>query len=181
MNIISCNLRVFYSLQPTRHSLFFFSGRYYTIITESQTHVTLSKAHLIFRKEPSHGIKQSLGARSVYASELRPGDVIFLLCPKTGAVVSQGIVAVSMAEKKGAYAPVTEEGTLLVDGVWVSCYADLGDHQLAHSLMSPLKSLYGLAPRVLGAGGTYMHGYLKGVLRPVGLKLLGKEKFYRGP
>ena len=118
--------------------------------------------------------------RAAYAADVRPDDVIFVFCPRAGAVVPQKVLGVALAQQKGAFAPVTEEGTLLVDGVWVSCYADIGDHQLAHYLMTPLRSFYGLAPQVLGAGGGYMHGYLKGVLRPIGTKILGEGKFYKG-
>lgn len=92
------------------------------------------------------------------------------------------VESVSVAERKGAFAPVTQEGTMVVDGIWVSCYADIADHNLADSLMTPLKRFYSLAPHVLGTGGKYVHGYLKDSLRHVGVKIFGKEKFYQqGP
>ena len=37
----------------------------------------------------------------------------------------------------GAYAPLTIDGNIIIDGVLVSCYADV-DHDLAHSSMIPL-------------------------------------------
>ncbi len=40
----------------------------------------------------------------------------------------------------GAYNPVTREGTLIVDGVHVSCYGSF-DHYLAHMFMGPFRWL----------------------------------------
>lgn len=68
---------------------------------------------------------------------------------------------------------------MVVDDVWVSCYADIVDHDLADTLMTPLKRVYGMAPHVLGPRGKYVHGYLKGTLRRIGMRILGKEKFYQ--
>ena len=70
---------------------------------------------------------------------------------------------------------------MLVDNVWVSCYADIADHDLAHTLMTPLKRLYSLAPHVLGSRGKYVHGYLRRAFRPVGVRIFGEEKFYQSP
>ena len=38
----------------------------------------------------------------------------------------------------GAFVPLTEDGTLLVDNVLVSCYASFS-HDLSHIVMSPLR------------------------------------------
>lgn len=70
---------------------------------------------------------------------------------------------------------------MIVDGVWVSCYADIVDHDLADNLMTPLKSFYGWAPHMLGVRGKYAHGYLKRVLRPIGTTVFGEKMFYQGP
>ena len=38
----------------------------------------------------------------------------------------------------GAYVPLTEHGTIIVDGVLASCYASF-NHQLAHFFLAPLR------------------------------------------
>ena len=40
--------------------------------------------------------------------------------------------------KQGAYVPITDAGTLLVDGVLVSCYTNT-DHWMAHAALAPLR------------------------------------------
>ena len=116
---------------------------------------------------------------SAHASQVRPGD--FILVHTRRGRYPELVTSVSIAEMQGAFAPVTEEGTMIVDDVWVSCYADIADHDLADTLMTPLKRFYGLAPHVLGTGGKYVHGYMKGALRPIGVRIFGKEKFYQSP
>ena len=156
----------------------FLTGYYYIITTERKTHLTLSAAHLVFKTIPSRDPQEISRRRSVHASQIRAGDYVLVHHPENRKPVAEMVIAVSLAQSQGAFAPVTQEGTMIVDGVWVSCYADIVDHELAHSMMAPLNSLYSLAPRILGAGGKYAHGYLKGVLRPIGIRLFGKEKFF---
>lgn len=155
-----------------------YKGHYYTITTEDNIKLTLSEAHLVFEFQLKLGGNTF---RSVHASQIKPGDYILVHVSTYRAPIAKGVMSVTTAERLGAFAPVTREGTMIVDGVWVSCYADIVDHDLVDSFMSPLKSLYNMAPQMLGARGTFVHGYLKQVLRPIGLRLLGKEKFYQGP
>ena len=158
-----------------------FLGLYYTITAEGNTQLTLSEAHLIFQIRLLRGPFGEHTSRSVHASQIKPGDRIVIQDPTCKWAAMKMVTSVSVAERVGAFAPVTQEGTMIVDGVWVSCYADIVDHDLADSLMAPLKSFDGWAPRMLGARGKYAHGYLKQVLRPIGLRVFGKDRFYQGP
>ncbi|XP_029193422.2 desert hedgehog protein-like [Acropora millepora] len=153
-----------------------YKGHYYTISTACGFKITLSEAHLIFKiTQAPDAIKSDFA----HSSLVRPGDHI-AVHSRYGRFHEQ-VTSVSVAERQGAFAPVTEEGTMLVDNVWVSCYADIADHDLAHTLMTPLKRLYSLAPHVLGSKGKYVHGYLRGALRPIGVRIFGEEKFYQSP
>ncbi|XP_078356037.1 tiggy-winkle hedgehog protein-like [Oculina patagonica] len=157
-----------------------YKGHYYTITTEHKE-LTISEAHLIFKIGILRGPLGQHTCRSVHASQIKPGDYILVQAPQCKGPVFDHVIAVSKAERVGAFAPVTQEGTMIVDGVWVSCYADIADHDLADYLMTPLKSFYGWAPQMLGARGKYAHGYLKRVLRPIGTMVFGKDMFYQEP
>ncbi|KAK4535165.1 hypothetical protein CDCA_CDCA04G1190 [Cyanidium caldarium] len=52
------------------------------------------------------------------------------------------IVRVERVHRRGAYAPLTEAGTLLVDDHWVSCYGNIRSHDVAHAVFAPLRTLY---------------------------------------
>ena len=49
----------------------------------------------------------------------------------------------------GAYAPLTLEGNIMVDGVLTSCYADC-DHDLAHLTMIPMQRFLEVLKWILG-------------------------------
>ena len=48
------------------------------------------------------------------------------------------VVEINIEEKTGAYVPLTEAGTMIVDGVLVSCYTNT-NHFLAHIVLAPLR------------------------------------------
>lgn len=49
------------------------------------------------------------------------------------------IIAVKSVFKRGYFAPLSFSGTLIVNGFFVSCYADIESHDLAHKGMFPLR------------------------------------------
>lgn len=140
----------------------------------------MKPGHLIFGLETDVTSKTLFKRKAVYASTIKLGDYVYSQTSGEGFAVADRVVAVALGDGRGAFAPVTSEGTLFVDGVLVSCFADLADHDLAHTLMSPFRAIYGLAPNSLGAAGHHLHKYLKAIIRPIGLKILGEDQFYKG-
>ena len=59
-------------------------------------------------------------------------------------MTEEAVVAVEPAVEKGTWAPLTREGTLLVDGLLASCYASF-PHDLVDLALAPVK----MFPRML--------------------------------
>ncbi|XP_063070408.1 indian hedgehog B protein-like [Engraulis encrasicolus] len=99
---------------------------------------------------------------------------------------------VEVREATGAFAPLTQHGTLVVDGVLASCYAVVDQQWLAHWALTPLRLLHGIVGQFRGMGvgmwtgtdtgsetdtGTGMHWYAW-LLHWVGVLLLDPSHFH---
>ena len=79
---------------------------------------------------------------SVFADQIEEGDK--LVSWKGSKMTEEAVVAVEPAIEKGTWAPLTMEGTLLVDGLLASCYASFS-HDLVDLALAPVK----MFPRML--------------------------------
>ncbi|CAF4946530.1 unnamed protein product, partial [Rotaria socialis] len=55
--------------------------------------------------------------------------------------------------KQGYVAPLTVEGTLIVNNVAASCYATIDSHYIAHTVLAPMRwwySLFGKSSSMIG-------------------------------
>ena len=121
-----------------------------------------------------------------HAGDLRVGDVLATLPRAMGGDAGSleaaaaatthddggRVVAVEKdARALGVYAPATAAGTLLVDGVGVSCYARTTQQTAMHAAMAPLRWAFALSPglarslspgegREGGAGGVHAYAAL---------------------
>ncbi|CAB1417520.1 unnamed protein product [Pleuronectes platessa] len=136
---------------------------FYTLQTESRTQLSLTAAHLIFVSEGncSEGAVPAPGTlRTVYASDARPGQCVL----------------VTLREKRGAFAPLTQQGTVVVDGVVASCYALVDQHCLAHWAFSPLRLMHSWAGTT-GPHGDGIHWFSQ-LLHWLGRLLLDSGRFH---
>ncbi|XP_041372396.1 indian hedgehog protein-like [Gigantopelta aegis] len=85
--------------------------------------------HLLFASTNN----QSTGMEARSASSVKRGDYIFSTksCPR--GLCPERVVQISFSTKQGLYVPVTDAGTLVVDGLFASCYSFI-QHDLAHLL-----------------------------------------------
>ena len=103
---------------------------YLNIMLEGGRSLYISRIHVMFIQGDDNK------ARNVLAKDAFPGDVVII---QDGDKISSAmIIDITMEEKRGAYVPLTDAGTLLVDGVLVSCYTNT-DHWLAHTALAPLR------------------------------------------
>ncbi|XP_041356556.1 indian hedgehog protein-like [Gigantopelta aegis] len=107
---------------------------YRTLITEQGHHVTMSYNHLIF----ASATNTSANMESRFAMSVKPGDYIFTTKACGRDLCPERVVQVSVSLKQGLYVPVTDAGTLVVNGIFASCYASC-PHHLGHLFVSPFR------------------------------------------
>ncbi|XP_026001598.1 indian hedgehog B protein-like [Astatotilapia calliptera] len=146
----------FLDRQPNASKIF------YVIGTNAGFNITLTAAHLIFVTDCTAGLNQQeeeplsgstwegrprwgVGQRTVFASEVQPGQCVFT---SAGEVKSQPklsvVTFVSEQRSIGLYAPLTQHGSIVVNGVLASCYAAVDSHHLSHWALAPLRLFYSL-------------------------------------
>ncbi|KAI4897438.1 hypothetical protein NFI96_022300 [Prochilodus magdalenae] len=115
--------------------------------TEDGQEIALTPNHLIFmsQKHKVHHHEYS----ACFASQVKRGDYV-LVSGRDGGLRPSRIVSVSLEERTGVYAPLTEHGNLFVDGVLASSYASINDHRLAHWAFGPLRFFFGLTQLFVG-------------------------------
>ena len=106
-------------------------------ISTNSTSIGLTPSHLIFRTSVADG-----SLESVFANEIEEGDK--LVSWKGSKMTEEEVVAVEHIGETGVWAPLTTEGTLLVDDLLASCYAAF-PHSLSDLALAPVK----MFPRML--------------------------------
>jgi len=87
--------------------------------------------------------------QAVFAGHLQTGNYVIVNDNHNSSSGGGGgrvarVVRVSWSRDRraGVYAPITSRGTLVVDDVIVSCYAELASDWAAHLALAPLRYLY---------------------------------------
>ncbi|XP_021003778.2 desert hedgehog protein B-like [Parasteatoda tepidariorum] len=99
--------------------------------TNSNNTLLLTPNHLIFRYS-----KQLVEA--VLASDINPGDLLLIKLDNNLTALS-AVLDLTIFSLTGVHAPVTEDGTIIVNDIYVSCYATVRSHTVAHLTMLPLR------------------------------------------
>lgn len=109
---------------------------YLRIVTDESTLET-TPSHLILMRR--QGDKNPL--RYLQATRLRPGNSLFSIQFNSNSSMKEiNVIRIDRNVKRtDAYAPLTESGTLVIDGIVVSCYAQYEYHSLIHLFMFPIR------------------------------------------
>ncbi|KAK3879663.1 hypothetical protein Pcinc_015792, partial [Petrolisthes cinctipes] len=98
----------------------------------------------------------------VFGRDVGVGDVIFGV--NGNELERTEVLEITHHVTRGAYVPLTKEGTLIVDGIYVSCYASYR-HALAHRFLAPVRAfpaLLHLRPGFLGRLGAWAKSLVTG-------------------
>lgn len=116
---------------------------YFVIETDKpQVKLILTKSHLVYVKRQFSSVW-----RVQFAKWVQKGD--FIKVRRDGKMVPARVSRIYVSSQRGAIAPLTNEGNVIVDGALASCYALLEDHEFANSIFWPAKALYRYFPLML--------------------------------
>jgi len=101
------------------------------ISTSNSSTITLSAEHVIFRMSKNGALE------SVFASDIGETDILIKPNEK-GDMHTEEVVKVRKVTIDSFGAPLTADGTILVDGFLASCYAYF-PHEIGEFFMAPLK------------------------------------------
>lgn len=140
-NVVYSEVIAFLDRSPSERRQFI------SLTTESGRVLTLTPAHLV----PVEG------QASVFAAKVQPGDRILVSGAATSAIDNQvedqvkndlrwdSVVEAKLVLEEGVFAPLTTEGTLLVNDVVASCYAVVDSQSVAHYAFLPLRIWHSVA------------------------------------
>merc|ERR1712141_453617 len=97
----------------------------------------LSDNHLL----PVARSKQCGAFQFIPAKELTTEDTIYIM-DGVERVREERITSITPEKKLGLFAPLTMNGTVVVDGVAASCYAEVRDHEIMHLWQLWLRGAY---------------------------------------
>jgi hypothetical protein len=110
--------------------------RYIAIRTSNNKSLSISPLHLIAKRTSGGSIE------FVFAKDLQLNDVIVSEGGTSGAnehqAVYEKIAELRETYESGAYAPLTEHGTVAVNSLMASCYANTRFHNFIHLLFQPV-------------------------------------------
>ena len=112
---------------------------------EPYTRTTLSRQHLIFVAKTKNATFQP-----IFASNVKPGHYLKVVRQNSSELIVARVRRVGEQVKLGAYAPLTTEGTIVVDNVLASCFALVQEQSFAQTMFSPWRFTYSLL-------GQYFH------------------------
>ncbi|KAJ4923486.1 hypothetical protein JOQ06_014174 [Pogonophryne albipinna] len=152
---------------------------FYVIETESGEKITLTAAHLLFVGQNNTENTDEMSA--VFASQVQTGQTVFVFDAERRRLEPVCVKRIFTHEYEGSFAPVTVQGTVVVDQVLASCYAVIQDHDLAHWALAPVRFFYWvnslLYQRPTSAQTDGVHWYSK-ILFQLGTWLLDSHSIH---
>ncbi|XP_042562456.1 sonic hedgehog protein A isoform X1 [Clupea harengus] len=109
--------------------------------------ITLTAAHLLFLVNNSTDDLSAMTA--TFASKVKPGQRVIIVDDKHAQLKPVTVARIYTKEHEGSFAPVTAQGTIVVNQVLASCYAVIENHNLAHWAFMPLRLGHHLSTALL--------------------------------
>lgn len=154
--IVYSRVMTFLDIKPNSSSTFI------TIRTKNPAaKVAITGSHLIYQLN-----KQAQLETAVFARDLKVGDFVYV---RHGAALEKftagRVVDIKWSQGKGAYAPLTETGNIVVNNVLCSCYAMVSDQRVAHWSFAPLRFAEWLFPGIAAHNSSGVHWYAQALYK----------------
>ncbi|KAA0201271.1 hypothetical protein HAZT_HAZT006413 [Hyalella azteca] len=126
------------------------------IHTKSGRKLNITPSHLLMivdrQDNPEHKTLNETRSllKSIFAGQIRMGDQLVILKDAESFELDE-IVGLTSAELDGVFAPLTNEGNIIVDDALVSCYANIDSQALAHWSFLPVRVYYRIKTILMSA------------------------------
>lgn len=114
------------------------------IETENEHTIKVTPSHLIYtwqRNDARAPIEAGTDTAAFrFADLIRVGD--FVLVNVNNTLEPRRVTKITSEMHRGVYAPLTYDGTIVVNSIAASCYALINKHSLAHTAFMPMRSLH---------------------------------------
>lgn len=114
------------------------SREFVKIDTDGGASISATPSHLIY-------VWQSLGQTISdyrFAAHIRTGD--YVLVNVNGTLQPQRVIGLQDELHRGIYAPLTYDGTIVVNSISASCYAVIDTQSFAHFGLAPMRMLHSM-------------------------------------
>lgn len=134
--------------------------------------MALTAAHLLF-------VVRNSTLSETFASDITPGQEVMVLDEEGRRLRAVTVDRVYDEEREGSFAPLTHDGTVVVDDVLASCYAAVQNQKLAHLAFAPVRLVHKVAPFLFDRSGQSdgVHWYSDFLYR-IGTRILGGAAFH---
>lgn len=112
---------------------------YYEFATESGSKISMTPSHLIF---VGGSEKRRDQMKADFAKFVIVGNYVLVRTSPDQAGTLEKVVSISTRLGKGAYAPATLNGNIVVNNIAASCYAIFRDEKLTHSFFLPMRWMF---------------------------------------
>lgn len=117
------------------------------IQTDGGASITATPSHLIYVWSPT---TSSFTANYKFAGNVQIDD--FVLVNVNGTLEPRKVLRIEIEIHRGVYAPLTFDGTIIVNSISASCYALVDTHSLAHMSLMPMRVYYSIKEMFTGGG-----------------------------
>jgi hypothetical protein len=111
-------------------------------ISTPQGVLKVTSTHVVFVAQDATAPLSKMSP--VFAKDVATGQFVYVR-DASGKMVPVQVTGVQQVEATGLYAPLTQSGTLVVDNVHVSAYAQFKHPSVAHAAMKPLSWYHSVA------------------------------------